>query len=410
MRKKLLALLMCATMVLGTSVTAFADTTQDTVNSIVGFTGADNAKKGNPTKFIAKEVSANGVNGTIKDEVTFSYTKNGVLTSSTVTIGYDKNNNYKPVVLFVNKDGDTKSATLAPKANATVLSSANNSVTAQAIADTAAGLVKVTRTGLDDEYWYVPTLGDASKVVKAEYIDGTDYIKVDSGVKLLKGNSKILGDTVAEFGKVWAFVDYAPAADVSAMNPALYEAVKNGKVSDKAFAVNFKVYVQEQGYMKSAKLAGTQAVSADANGDITVHGILDNFTTFAGGTFSLDYDLFTNSSLKDAKAIKISKFTGYNDTYSELFQQAVNGFIDLGTSAIGGKVSFPNTVSLSGTFLFDIGAEADVADATTPAENAGTADKADSSPKTGDVAPIAALAVVMMGAFGAMVVASKKRA
>ena len=32
------------------------------------------------------------------------------------------------------------------------------------------------------------------------------------------------------------------------------------------------------------------------------------------------------------------------------------------------------------------------------------------SPKTGDVAPIAALAVVMMGAFGAMVVASKKRA
>jgi hypothetical protein len=33
-----------------------------------------------------------------------------------------------------------------------------------------------------------------------------------------------------------------------------------------------------------------------------------------------------------------------------------------------------------------------------------------SSPKTGDVAPIAALAVVMMGACGAMVVASKKRA
>ena len=32
------------------------------------------------------------------------------------------------------------------------------------------------------------------------------------------------------------------------------------------------------------------------------------------------------------------------------------------------------------------------------------------STKTGDVAPIAALAVVLMGAFGAMVVASKKRA
>ena len=49
-------------------------------------------------------------------------------------------------------------------------------------------------------------------------------------------------------------------------------------------------------------------------------------------------------------------------------------------------------------------------------KNAGQADSdtaattGDKAPKTGDVAPIAALAVVMMGAFGAMVVASKKRA
>ena len=48
-------------------------------------------------------------------------------------------------------------------------------------------------------------------------------------------------------------------------------------------------------------------------------------------------------------------------------------------------------------------------------KNAGQADAdkttdSTSSPKTGDVAPIAALAVVMMGAFGAMVAASKKRA
>ena len=46
-------------------------------------------------------------------------------------------------------------------------------------------------------------------------------------------------------------------------------------------------------------------------------------------------------------------------------------------------------------------------------KNAGQADAdktTDASPKTGDVAPIAALAVVMMGAFGAMVVASMKRA
>ena len=71
------------------------------------------------------------------------------------------------------------------------------------------------------------------------------------------------------------------------------------------------------------------------------------------------------------------------------------------------------------SFVFDVTFTGDedviVFDQATVADkdNAGQADAdkpADASPKTGDVAPIAALAVVMMGAFGAMVVASKKRA
>lgn len=44
------------------------------------------------------------------------------------------------------------------------------------------------------------------------------------------------------------------------------------------------------------------------------------------------------------------------------------------------------------------------------ASSEASADKADVAPETGDVAPIAALATVLIGAFAAMVVASKKRA
>ena len=63
----------------------------------------------------------------------------------------------------------------------------------------------------------------------------------------------------------------------------------------------------------------------------------------------------------------------------------------------------------SDVIIFDQAGDASnndgVADTTTAAAANNSA-----SPKTGDVAPIAALAVVMMGACGAMVVASKKRA
>ena len=65
-----------------------------------------------------------------------------------------------------------------------------------------------------------------------------------------------------------------------------------------------------------------------------------------------------------------------------------------------------NIVDGHSVVIFDVDADA-------AKDNAGQADAdktTDASPKTGDVAPIAALAVVMMGAFGAMVVASKKRA
>jgi hypothetical protein len=78
--------------------------------------------------------------------------------------------------------------------------------------------------------------------------------------------------------------------------------------------------------------------------------------------------------------------------------------------------SFTTKNIASGVYLFDYVEDASQNDgvndeATTAATTAApAADTAATSPKTGDVAPIAALAVVMMGACGAMVVASKKRA
>ena len=124
-----------------------------------------------------------------------------------------------------------------------------------------------------------------------------------------------------------------------------------------------------------------------------------------GGTFTLDADLLSNSTLKDAKAVKVLKFTGYGSEYSDLFKNVIQGFKDNGVVEVGETITFDNITTLSGVFVFDAAT----------VENAGQAD-ADkttdntASPKTGDVAPIAALAVVMMGAFGAMVAASKKRA
>jgi hypothetical protein len=78
--------------------------------------------------------------------------------------------------------------------------------------------------------------------------------------------------------------------------------------------------------------------------------------------------------------------------------------------------AFTSSYIVSGTYIFDTVEDASQNDgvndeATTAATTAApAADTAATSPKTGDVAPIAALAVVMMGACGAMVVASKKRA
>ena len=395
MRKKLLALLMCATMVLGTGVTAFADDTQDTVDKITK----------NYSKF-DKEVVANGVNSTVKDEVTYvAKDSKGNVVVKTVKVAYNADTQ-EPVVL--NKDG--KPATYVED-KLTVNEVVNQSVATTAVAaaaaagkNTAAVTVK-TLTGNQE----VTFLVKDSKATKAELMDGINYVEtVDDAIKTISANDKILASTDLNFGKVWATV--SKSDDAAAMQPALYEAVKNGTLSENAFLAKFTAFVQETGDVKTADIKGVTDKNGDAVKAAKLYFYGEDFSNFMGGTFTLDADLFSQSTLKKASNITVYKYAGYESEYSSLLKQPVKGLLEVGTAEIGKTFSFENLKSLSGTFVFDQAADATnndgVADTTTTAAAANNS----ASPKTGDVAPIAALAVVMMGACGAMVVASKKRA
>ena len=116
-------------------------------------------------------------------------------------------------------------------------------------------------------------------------------------------------------------------------------------------------------------------------------------------------DWLSRTNLKKADGVAVFVLDNNVPTYTKYFERL--GSVYKVAEVKDGK--FTPDYLVSGTYIFDEVAAA--------ADNAGQSD-ADtkpatdntSSPKTGDVAPIAALAVVMMGAFGAMVVASKKRA
>ncbi len=395
MRKKLLALVMCATMVLGTGVTAFADDTQDTVDKITK----------NYSKF-DKEVVANGVNSTVKDEVTYvAKDSKGNVVVKTVKVAYNADTQ-EPVVL--NKDG--KPATyVEDKITATEVVNQSVATTAVAAAvaagkNTAAVTVK-TLTG-NQEVTFLVKDGVATK---AELMDGINYVETaDDAIKTISANDKILASTDLNFGKVWATV--SKSDDAAAIQPALYEAVKNGTLSENAFLAKFTAFVQETGDVKTADIKGVTDKDGNAVKAAKLYFYGTDFSNFMGGTFTLDADLFSQSTLKKASNITVYKYAGYESEYSSLLKQPVKGLLEVGTAEIGKTFSFENLKSLSGTFVFDQAADAanndGVADTTTAAAAANNS----ASPKTGDVAPIAALAVVMMGACGAMVVASKKRA
>ena len=129
------------------------------------------------------------------------------------------------------------------------------------------------------------------------------------------------------------------------------------------------------------------------------------------GNYTFDADLLSRTGLASAEAIDVYKVNTIVPTAYDTEYGFVNELKKVATAEVGGNFTFENAADFTdGYFLFDKGELAAEPEAD---KNDGVADKttdSTASPKTGDVAPIAALAVVMMGAFGAMVVASKKRA
>ena len=127
------------------------------------------------------------------------------------------------------------------------------------------------------------------------------------------------------------------------------------------------------------------------------------YAPVANVTLTMENDWFSNTALKakTLKAFRVSD-TASSDNKYDLLALTQSG-LDLSTPYGKFDVTF-SVIEGKSMIIFDVDADA-------AKDNAGQADSdKTSSPKTGDVAPIAALAVVMMGAFGAMVVASKKRA
>lgn len=455
MRKKLLALLMCATMVLGTGVTAFADSASD-AKKVYG----DNADL-----FIAEYYKPDEV---ITAKV---YKKNDV--SKSLTYGYDAatlnpvavNGDKKPVyaipggTLKKPVDYANPSATLsgsnlalnmntvaqllpaytfsAVKASETEVYVLNGSkVEKKKATDLATNDVLVDAKGnkvakfskkleaAANEYavdqanttnkldagneYYVAYDANGIKVHDEYLEDGTVIIsnptfdacdlyvtnKVVDGVTLLKGQTNILKSTSD-------YKVYTRLSKVTGIDDVLAEAIETKKLSKDAVALRIDVLQQTAGDVYTFTEKYTMPMNIK-----NVDSILD-------GAFSFDADTLSRTGLAGAAALDIYTVSDSTAT-STLTGSQVRQLkaIKLG-AAVGNTYEFASDSFVNHTIIIDKSTveskddagQAD-ADTTKPADTATT----DTAKKMGDTAPIAALAVVMLGAFGAMVVASKKRA
>jgi hypothetical protein len=128
-------------------------------------------------------------------------------------------------------------------------------------------------------------------------------------------------------------------------------------------------------------------------------------------------DLLSRTNLKaqTVDAYFVSGTTAIDSEIGTTYRTLGLAGSSLDASAAYKTFALPLNFTTSGegyVIIFDKSADESQNDgvASETATTTAASETAASSPKTGDVAPIAALAVVMMGACGAMVVASKKRA
>lgn len=423
MRKKLLALLMCATMVLGTVVTASAATSESDAKKVYGDNYNKFAAEYYPEDSIVKADAYNGKKGTVE----YGYldgTAAGLSDQFTPVVVYKAGDNYAALGVTKNQYYAAKAVMKVDK-KLEVTEGASESV-AQAAerrvsegvrngSITADGVYAVTVKDDNANSKQVVTVKLASGVPSYDnftegYVTNTElYVKAPrngdatAANNLVKGSKSILKSTDENaYGTLYANISAgdALAADLDAVISAI-----DGKVFTKD-AVAVKVTAYLQGTIATENLGLEYANIYGGNAKL-----LYNVDKLQAGTYTFDSDLISRTAFKDAAAVNVFQPTLAKTKFDTEFGTLVKDFVKVATVEVGKTITFDNDATfVDGVFVFDKGELAAEPEAD---KNDGVSDKTTdntASPKTGDVAPIAALAVVMMGAFGAMVVASKKRA
>jgi hypothetical protein len=240
----------------------------------------------------------------------------------------------------------------------------------------------------------------SSSIPTVTLADADGYLtKTDKNVDLLKGSKNIVRSDSKE--TYWVVFSEVSSANQETYLKTVADAINKGTVSKDAVAVQAKVY----------KLVSCS--DKDSNKQ-SLKELNSEYVLSSDVTLTLDADDFSRTNLAD-----YSNFAVYSISRDYNTTDKVYRLVTLGNADAAGTITFDASNFNTGIFIFDgVAAESNndgVSDTTTAGTTSDTAattasTTAATSPKTGDVAPIAALAVVMMGACGALVVASKKRA
>jgi hypothetical protein len=250
--------------------------------------------------------------------------------------------------------------------------------------------------------YYVTGAGTASQTRYA--IDDDGYVmELTQSRTSFTPNAKAISRSSSSDEYLIVFKQLDADNQAALLDTAAY-ALDDSTLSKDAVAVQYDIY----------KLIADKEVANTTTKAKTAH-LVDSVSDSV--TITLTADTLSRTGLKAAAGIQV-----YAPDYSDSYKKDSNTLYrlaDLGTADVSGSFSFDIRDFRDHVLIFDGAAEesnndgvSDTTTAATAADSASTpaSSTAASSPKTGDVAPIAALAVVMMGACGAMVVASKKRA
>ena len=434
MRKKLLALLMCATMVLGTAVTASAysaddvDNAKDVIKQYDKFIAEYNETAAKKIKFTTTYVDS-ATNSSIMytygivddnagvpkasdytenvkldpedDKIAFKYVgKDIAKTTATIDTTAVSTNGYKQLVVNTSPTGKTaflvavtEGATVHTYYATVASATAGQTLTAgqfvmRETTPASGAIVASDHIATLTEYNAKKATGDA--IIGSGFQDDVYGLDVDGYIPLQDTTKTVLTAYTTLTDNYYALVSKSTAvADIA-------EALAKGTITKDAVAVDVKFF----------KLGAKPVPSVNLSATAT-EGSFMNFYYYSASradeTVKVAADWLSRTSLKKASGVSVYLLDKNIPTVTEYFQRV--GTVYKIADVVDGKFSADYLVS--GTYIFDVAAATDnagQADADKPATDT------TSSPKTGDVAPIAALAVVMMGAFGAMVVASKKRA